>query len=390
MDSARYDNAESRLIWRHRTLQSIHLHLVRHILFSNLSFFCSSQRITYFVVNGQRWIVQYDITNDVFDDYGDVYLSETLGNADGVYSNGVSFTQINATMLFKINENGEYINIYDLSSLSYTVLGTTIPINVATSACMSSSQAPAPRLYVTGGSELKARLELQVLNLNDLQWMTSPPKMAYVRFWHSCIVVNHVLWAIAGYNTTSVEAINITNILTTNWDQIGSLSCTVNRGGVTAVNDMIFIVGGECGSWPYTSDDDVPVSIDTVHIINTVTKSIGVYEHTLPYTVETLAIVAVDGTIYGYDGSSTARNSVGFGWSTTRLDTWVTLQLLSLTLHACFRLFMSLKVVFLCRPTQSPTESPSAELSLRPTTSISVLFSFHFIFGMFLFGKLGN
>lgn len=115
----------------------------------------------------------------------DDYLSSELGNEGGEFGYGVYFTQINATTLYTINPNGDAINVYDLQYLSYDALDTSIPTNVSSESCISSSETPAPRLYITGGTDgLYAINNLQILSMDDLQWLTQLPSMVYHRHFH--------------------------------------------------------------------------------------------------------------------------------------------------------------------------------------------------------------
>ena len=261
-------------------------------------------------------LVKYEISNDIFVDFGNDYLSSTLGNSDDEYGFGVYFTQINATTLFTINSHGGSINVYHLQSLSYDTLDTTIPTNVGIYGCLSSSESPSPKLYITGGYNSGDSLNnLQVLSLVDLQWVSSPPSMLKAREQHGCVVVNDTLWAIGGYYVDSVEAINTTNIATETWTAIGSLNCELRLMGVTAVNEMIFIVGGYCR--------DTSSFSDTVYTIDTVKNNISVYEYSLQIAVAGMPVVEVDYTIYGFGGNIR---------SLTSLDSWMTLNLLCATI----------------------------------------------------------
>ena len=91
-----------------------------------------------------------------FREYGDEFL-EFLGNEDGESGQGNGFyTQTyyqNTTTLFTLPHAAEYIHFYDLipETLSFRTLEPAIPITVADSACLASSNTPSPRLYITGG-----------------------------------------------------------------------------------------------------------------------------------------------------------------------------------------------------------------------------------------------
>ena len=135
-------------------------------------------------------LVKYNILNDRFIDYGDDYLKTTLGNGDGEYGTSVYFTQINENTLYTINQNGKSIHVYNLESLSYHVLDTTIPITVNHQGSIASSEAPIPRLYITGGYLSDILDDLQILELEVLQWVATPPSMNNAR-WHHGSIYGH-------------------------------------------------------------------------------------------------------------------------------------------------------------------------------------------------------
>ena len=258
----------------------------------------------------QHQLVEYDIVNGSFTDYGEDYLSTTLGNDQGEFGFGVYYSQINATTLFTINQNGSSIHVYDLQSVSYRNLGVDIPINVWYYGCLSSSEVPTPRLYVVGGYNDSILNDLQILNLEDMKWVSNTPSMIDPRHGHGCIAVNDKLWAMGGYHKDTVEVINISNITNESWYEIGSLSCTLARPGVTTFDDLIFIVGGRC--------HDISADSDTMYTIDTMTNTIRIYHGSLPFGVNGVAVVAVDHTIYGFGGQTDVN-----------LDSWMTLDLLS-------------------------------------------------------------
>lgn len=261
-------------------------------------------------------LVKYEISNDDFVDYGEYYLLDTL-NSTFEHGFGTYFTQISTT-LYTINCKdyiNQSINVYDLQSLSYQPLNTTIPVAVSSSGCISSSESPSPKLFLTGGGSIGSSApplkNLQILSLIDLQWETSPPSMLKGRWGHGCIMVNDRLWAIGGYNEDSVEAIKIADIAKESWGAIGKLSCLLWNMGVTAVNEIIFVVGG------YRTDTDR--FSDTVYTIDTNTNLIGVSADSLPLAVSGMSVVTIDRTIYGFGGLDRINGSDG-----VYLDSWMT------------------------------------------------------------------
>ena len=251
-------------------------------------------------------MVEYNIAKNAINDLGENYLDGTLGNNDGELGYSTYFTQINDTTMYTINGNTGSINVYNLRSLLFEDLGTTIPIDVDYYGCIASSETPSPKLYISGGNnasnmESTAMNNLQILSLDDMQWMDSTPSMIHSRHRHGCIVVNDRLWAIGGLYDNSVEAINITDIPNETWWEIGHFNyTTLYLFGITAVDELIFIVGGMV-----KENDSTKYRIDTTHTINTVTNEISVYPATLPMIREGMPVVAVNRTIYGFGCCST-------------------------------------------------------------------------------------
>ena len=103
--------------------------------------------------NNNNQLVKYEISNDVFVDFGVDYLSSTLGTVYGESGNGGYFTQINETTLFTVHWQDDSISVYNLQTLSYREWDTSIPLSSyhGENACISSSDTPIPRLYITGG-----------------------------------------------------------------------------------------------------------------------------------------------------------------------------------------------------------------------------------------------
>ena len=285
----------------------------------------------------EQQLVEYDITNGLFVDYGEDYLSSTLGNSDGDYGSG-TFTQFNATTLYSISPDGESINVYHLPTISYQKLGTQIPTFVDNEACISSSQSPLPRLYITGGYDNDnlpyTKLDrLQILELDDLQWLPSTPTMSVTRQLHGCIVVNDRLWAIGGFQEDSFESMNIINITETTWNNIGNLSCELYNFGVIAVDDLIFIIGGYCSITHSSILLSSQFVTDTVFTIDTDTDTISVYADNLPYGVRGMSVIMVDYMIYGFGGLAGEAGYQLYSWT----DKWMALGMLRvLAIVLCF------------------------------------------------------
>ena len=247
--------------------------------------------------NGKQ-LVKYDISNDSFMDYGADYLSASQ------FGYGIDFTQLDDKLYslrgFSVQANMPII-VYDLQTLSmsnfnlsFEELDVHLPITVNQYACMTSSNAPSPRLYITGGENFGYLSDFQILTLDDLQWVTYLPSMLNTHTSHGSAVVNDRLWVIGGRYESSVEAIITTNVTTESWNNIGSLPCELSEFGITAAGGVIFIVGGWC--W------DLGGTSSIIYTIDTATNVISVNPNSLPYGVNGMAVVAIDNTIYGFGG----------------------------------------------------------------------------------------
>ena len=324
--------------------------------------------------------MEYVIVSNEFVDYGEDYISSALGNGDGENGWGIYFTQINDTTLYTINRNGDSINVYDLQSLSFYDLGTTIPVDVSFYGCIASAEIPTPRLYITGGKEWFRELDdLQILGLDNLEWLASPPSMTTARAGHGCIVVNDILWAIGGEDLDSVEIISITEITTKSWQIIDSVPCQLGRFGLTLVDEMIFIVGGYC--W------DTETYSDSVYTINTREMMISAYSESLPFAVNGMPVVMVDYTIYGFGG---------YIGSSVRIDSWMTLHMLRihLFLYCIFEKVLKTTLFWLksndIRTTDNPTTSPTTSPTMLTNKFGANLFLYIFccrIFPLFTLGQ---
>ena len=288
---------------------------------------CKSRKILYcnlMVFSGgypyPHQLIEYDITRNVFVDYGENNLSQTVGFNFGLSS--TYFSQINDTTLYTIARNGVSINLFDLQTLSFTNLSTAIPATSSVYGCISSSETPNAALYITGGYlYTDASRQLQVFSLENSQWLTNPPSLSHYRTWHACIVAREKLWAIGGWDTDSIEYVTIMNIEAERWQIAGYLNQAIYTASVTAVDNTIFVIGGA-----FTNDNGQTThSLNTVYTIDTVMNTINIAADELPIYVSVMAVIAVDHTIYGFAGwkapSETAPAPFSASW--VSLDVYV-------------------------------------------------------------------
>ena len=263
-------------------------------------------------------LMQYDIANHQLTDYGEDYLRDTMSNGIGEFGVGGYYSQLNTTMLYTIAYEGDYINSYDLQSLSYQQLSPAIPITIVDSgACLASSETPSPRLYVTGGKDddYIAMNDLQVLDLDQSQWLTNVSSMQYSRLDHGCIVVDERLFVVGGFNLVAIEVINVMVIDSASWDTIGNLSDDRYQfGQLIAFQEVIYVIGGNTYDGGY---------LDTVYAIDIMSDTMGnvtVLPDKLPYSVVSMGTVIVDNTIYGFGGEDGDFN---------HFHTWISYEMLS-------------------------------------------------------------
>ena len=301
-------------------------------------------------------LIQYNIANHQLTDYGEDYLLDTMGNSNGECGGGGYYSQLNSTMLYTIAyPNGDYIHSYNLQTLSYQQLSASIPTSVSYYACLASSETPSPRLYVTGGEDddYNALDDLQVLDLNQSQWLTNMPSMQYSRHSHGCIVVDERLFVVGGdVGVTAIENMNIMDIDSASWDTIGNIpEFRYEFGQLIAFQEVIYVVGGYHG-------DEYLDTVYAIDIMNTTMVNVTLLPDTLPYSVGRMGTVIVDNTIYGFGGYD-SDNIYG-------LDTWISYEMLSAeTQTECkSNSFSLIDDVVIDRPTASPTNEPSQPPSI--------------------------
>ena len=227
---------------------------------------------------------------------------------------GIYYSQINATTLFTIGPSGEYIHMYDLSSLVIMSI-TKIRRTVNWTACLASSETPSPRLYITGGDsfvdyndswsiftttdlpENDTNHVFQILDLDNQSW-TLGDDINFARRAHGCITMNDTLW-IMGY-VAEIETVNITDVYNTEWAVHSELRLENNliTFGLVAVDHYILIIGGLV-----IHGDYMQYSSNIVYIIDTVSDSLTT--ELLPnfeVGIAGLSAVVVDNIVYGFGG----------------------------------------------------------------------------------------
>ena len=247
-------------------------------------------------------LVIYNIVRELMIDFGENYLLETLGNENG--ENGTNhFTQI-GNILYISDYSGATINVYNLETLSFTQIMRTHFDDDNYASALTSSSFPTPRLYLVGGYRWNSN-KFRVLDLEDMVWLDNMPDLIISRRSRGCGVIKGTLWVVGGYNQSTVEAISITDIMSSSWVQMESLPVDLYGAGVFEVDDLIYIVGGYVLNVGYSK---------TVYTIDTSTGAVSNYSDLLPYPISHMYPILVKNVIYGFGGNS------GGGYR----DSWVT------------------------------------------------------------------
>ena len=212
--------------------------------------------------------------------------------------------------------------MYDLRSL---VSGfgplTKIRRTVNFTACLASSEAPSPRLYVTGGDwfadnndnwtmftttdlpENGTNKVFQILDLGSLSW-TLGDDLNFARRAHGCIVMNDTLW-IMGY-VADIETVNITDVYNAGWSVHSELRLENNliEFGLVAVDHYIWIIGGFVinGTTDQVNGGYNQYSSDMVYIIDTISGSASTGVLPIEEGIAGLCAVEVDSIVYGFGG----------------------------------------------------------------------------------------
>lgn len=243
--------------------------------------------------------MSYNIASGNFTDYGDSYLSDTLGNPVGEEGYGGYFTQMDTTLYtvsydYPVN----HINSYrlDTATVLYEEV-IVVPETVSFYSCLASSTTPRPRIYVTGGT-WDGTNSVHVLDVGTNDW-ASTSSMLYGHSRHGCIVLEDMLYVVAGYTVSAVEAMNITNIASPPVE-IASLPVDdlYGFGQVVASEAVIYIIGG----WSTGTGVAGNQISDRVYALDTATNHI-ILHSTLETVLAYTAAVVVDRVIYAFGGN---------------------------------------------------------------------------------------
>jgi len=164
-----------------------------------------------------------------------------------------------------------------------------------------------------------------VLYLDNMYWedAANAPSMTNARRAHGCIVVDDTLWVIG--TVKAIETISVSENIGDSWDDSLSLEVTLWGHRVVALGSVIYVIGGASSA----RDDAIS---DAVYTIDAETGSVLQLDETLPYAVKHMAVVVVNGTIYGFGGYTAD--------STSGVDTWMVYE--ELTTTPCEVIYVSI------------------------------------------------
>lgn len=261
--------------------------------------------------------MEYDIQNNSFN-WHQSYFYDTHGDGSGTRIWGAStfYSQINETTL--IYSDGSHVYVVDMTVRNVTEQRSSSRPGESPSqsdTCVSTSETPSPRVYITGGFP-----NFQVLDLDNMQWMSNLPETQDGHGQCACTALNSTLWV---FGVGSIETLNISNITSNTSEtwQYGPNNYPLNclgsihdlyQPGLFTVGNFIFVIGGSC----YHEDPS-----DAVHIIDTITGNITLHEHFLPYPLRAMPVAVIGNTVYIFGGDRYNNQSMFL------LDSWLTLDM---------------------------------------------------------------
>ena len=192
---------------------------------------------------------------------------------------------------------------------------TSIPTDVGENGCLTSNTT---HLFVVGGTnqsdnDTLASLDtVQIIGIDTKQW-SNGPTMLTPRAYLSCIVHPSdlsIIYAIGGDTGTDVlSSIEAINVVQSTSEYVDSLTTTASDTRAVIFEESIYIIGGldiDAG-WRY---------LNTVHVLNTDTGTVSLLPDSLPYTVASASVVAVNNVIYCFGGQKYSGH-----------DTWMKYQM---------------------------------------------------------------
>eukprot|EP01083_Nonionella_stella_P216565 778278_1 len=157
-----------------------------------------------------------------------------LTDAQKPYGNSQYYTQVNHE-LWMINPDGSAFIKFNTNTYKVELPSITIS-DSHVSKCLTSIDN---YLIVIGGdSGMNTYDTVEILRINDQQWLSNIPSLNTARTALSCVAVNHVIYAIAGFQLfstflDSIETLDVsdmTTISTQKWNVFGAVLNGERRG----------------------------------------------------------------------------------------------------------------------------------------------------------------
>eukprot|EP01083_Nonionella_stella_P165852 552860_1 len=264
-----------------------------------------------------RQLLRYNVRNNTFADDGDVVGWNTTGKAQ-------SWQQY-ANMLYMITYNT--LSVYDFDSNQFINHWKNISFPRKSereiwegSSELSCLVVTDTFIFIIGGSDASDSTtmnDVQILSLLTYNWTFS--NMIQARRSLSCAFdhLRHTLYAISGLqdddaHLNSIEMTNINGMEQQSWTMLNDTltdACFGTRALAHSDSNSVFIIGG------HNNEGDNVISINTVHVINTITNTVSVSPERLPYKVTTTGAIIVDNIIYCFGGWNEVIDNA--------LDTWI-------------------------------------------------------------------
>eukprot|EP01083_Nonionella_stella_P129424 392737_1 len=212
--------------------------------------------------NDKKSVKQYQWTTHAF-------LAEPNSLDTNIFGYGQFWSQYQHNVYMIVPEQ-DYIATYNMQTNAFISNFEPIPISVGKWGCLASQNGS---LYVIGGYNSDSLNRVQILTVSTLQWTTNAPVMKQARSDLSCIATNNYLWAFGGSDATlnnfhiTNERIHMTNIMQNSWNYVDQFSLGITKTRCISWHDIIYIVGG----WSWNGDyQDTVYNMDTVtgHIIS--------------------------------------------------------------------------------------------------------------------------
>eukprot|EP01083_Nonionella_stella_P070185 187649_1 len=249
-------------------------------------------------------VIEYDSINNVFNKDAGATPIRTTGNSQ-------FYTQMN-DMIYIIRKSGERINVFDLSTRTYTTQVWLITHDVDINGCIAST---ALRLYIIGGYTTRsgAMDNFQILTIATGDWEDGPT-LRTARYYTSCLVslIRNKMYVIGGTGGAGnyqdyLKTIEFLSPTQNQWQRADDLTEPLVSTRAVMYDTHVYIIGGQNSNSAYVTN---------VHIIDTATNTVSILADELSYGATSMAPIVVGHTLYAFGG-----------WNGKTLNKWQYYQL---------------------------------------------------------------